>query len=62
MRNARKEMILTSGLMSGKLRHLLPVALNLISMSCPRYFRSEIEEYEVAKAYDEDSEDSETVW
>ena len=57
---ARKEMILSSGLMKGKLQTLLPVSKNLIAMSCPRYFRSEIEEYVLEEAYD-DSEESEIL-
>ncbi len=52
-------MILSSGLMHGKLRSLLPVSMNLISMSCPRYFRSEIEDYELVEEYDSDLEENE---
>jgi hypothetical protein len=60
MNLARKEMILGCGLMSGKFQTLLPVSKNLITMSCPRYFRSEIEEY-VPEVVDDDSEESELL-
>ncbi len=48
--------------MRGKLKALLPVAKDLISMSCPRYFRSEIEEYEHMDEYEESEDNEHMRW